>query len=263
MNSAKKLSNFVRTVRDRRAKNATKICFAHVPKCAGSTVVNAISQQVSFADKLLYGSFGINDKACTKAAQAFSEPKREVRKRVVAYALAEGKHRVISGHFHCSPGVVETFRQDWNFVTVLRNPVDRWVSAYVYDRFKTAERAKAELEVEAYLASERGRYSGMTYLSYFSDIPKDPSFSDYQPYVAEAEANLKNFALVGLFDEMEQFAAEFDKVSGHPLKMGHTNKTPKQSAKAEITNNEKLMEKIAEVCRPDMELYTSIVEWKQ
>jgi len=263
MSSAKRLVNFVRRARDKRAENVTKICFAHVPKCAGSTVVDAISRQVSFTDKLLSGSFGVNDQACIKAAQAFSEPKREVRKRIVAYALAEGKHRVISGHFHCSPGLVETFKQDWRFVTVLRNPVDRWVSAYVYDRFKTAERAKAEGEVEAYLASERGRYSGMTYLSYFSDIPKDPSFSDYQPFVAQAEANLKNFALVGLFDQMPQFAADFRKVSGRPLEIGHTNKTPKQSAKVEITGNEKLMEKIAEVCRPDLELYDKVVKWQR
>ena len=261
MTYVQRVAGVFRKARDRNLENLTRICFSHVPKCAGSVITEAIREQFSLKDKILHGSFSVNDQACIKAAQIFDEPRRNVRDRLIAYTMAEGRHTYIAGHFHCRPELVEMFRDDWHFVTVLRDPVERWISGYVYDRFKTAERGKVNEDIETFICSERGQYGGMTYLAYFSNIPKDPSFRPYEPFVDEAEENLKNFALVGMINKLDQFATDFTKITGKPLKIERGNTTPKQTAKAEIKNNRELMERIHELCEPDIALYNRIVAW--
>lgn len=203
-------------------------------------------------------NFYLHAAASGRASQAISTSVPDLRENVLAYVLAEGKHKFVVGHVRCRPQLTEAFRRDWHFITVLRDPVERWISNYVYDRYKTTDWAATELPIEEYVDSETGRLSGMTYLLYFSNAPADPSISDCERYIDEAEANLQTFDLVGRTDNLTQFAAAFGDVFGKPLVMGMKNRTPNQQVKVEIRGDAALMERIREVCRPDIELYSRL-----
>ena len=246
-------------VRSRRLSSIPRICFIHVPKCAGVSVASTIGQQYSVIDRTLFKTFSLNGRSCAKAGEAIGSTRRDVRERVVAYMLAEDKYIFATGHFHCPPSLVTAFKDDWKFTTVLRHPVERWISGYVYDRHKSSSlQGKVDVSVEAFLESERGRYSGMTYLAYFSDIPKTPDAGDHDTFVDQAKANLDNFALVGQLERLPDFLSSFSKLSGKPLKMKHVNKTPRNDIKGEIRSNERLMQRIEEVCQPDIKLYNKL-----
>ena len=77
----------------------------------------------------------------------------------------------------------------------------------------------------------------MMYLLYFSNIPQNPAVRDYQQYVDEAEANLRSFAFVGAFENLEEVAQTFCGILGKPLKIRATNPSPNPQVKQEVKNN--------------------------
>ncbi len=209
MSKAAGLKQNIRQIRQNRLEQVPKICFCHVPKCAGTALVAALRDYYSPLDRLLFPNFYMDLEASGAAAAATSEAMTQVRENVLAYALATGRYKYAGGHVPCRPRLVEMFRDRWNFITVLRDPVERWISGYVYDRYKTESWSKTEMEIEEYLRSDAGIVSGRAYLWYFSNMPDDASVRDFEPYVEEAVENLRNFALVGSMENMAALAAGF------------------------------------------------------
>jgi hypothetical protein len=237
-----------------------RICVCHVPKCAGSALVDAIKGHYSFVDRTLFPDFHMNLEASGVASEATAVPITQVREEVLAYTLAVGRHKYAGGHVPCRPQLVDTFCDRWSFITVLRDPVERWISGYVYDRYKTESWSKLDADIEAYLSSEAGILSGRAYLWYFSSMPQDAAIREVEPYVAEAEANLRRFALVGSTENMPALAERFGEVFGKPLKIKSVNRTPNPEAKRAIVTNAGLMARIREVCEPDALLYSRLRE---
>jgi hypothetical protein len=257
MRSVRKLLDMVCA---RRLERVKKICFSHVPKCAGAALGHAIARRYGILDRILIRNFHLESEASGNASKATSVPVRDLRENVLAYVLAEGKYKYVSGHFRCRPATVAAFREEWHFITMLRHPIDRWISGYVYDRYKLLSWAQTDLSVEQFLESRRGRINGMMYLIYFSNIPQGPLISNYQQYVDEAEANLRSFALVGILENLEEVAQTFCGILGKPLKVTAVNPSPNPQAAEEIRKDKELMERIAEVCQPDIELYRRFVK---
>ena len=180
------LKQNIRQIRQKRLEQIPKICFCHVPKCAGTALVAALRDYYGPLDRLLFPNFYMDLEASGEAAAATSEAMTQVRENVLAYVLATGRYKYAGGHVPCRPRLVETFRDRWSFITVLRDPVERWISGYVYDRYKTESWSKTEMEIEEYLRSDAGIVSGRAYLWYFSNMPDDASVRDFEPYVEEA-----------------------------------------------------------------------------
>ncbi len=254
------LKQNIRQIRQQRLEQIPKICFCHVPKCAGTALVSALRNHYSPLDQLLLPNFYMDLEASGKAAEATSESMTQVREDVLAYILATGRYKYAGGHVPCRPRLVETFRDRWSFVTVLRDPVERWTSGYVYDRYKTEAWSKTKMEIEEYLRSDAGVVSGRAYLWYFSNMPDDASVRDFEPYVTEAVENLRQFALVGSMENMGALADDFSRVFGKPLKISSVNRSPNPGGKQDIRQNAALMAHIREVCRPDIMLYTRLLE---
>lgn len=244
----------------RRLERIKKICFSHVPKCAGAALGHAIARRYGILDRIFIRNFHLEPGASGKASEAISVPVRDLRENVLAYILAEGTYKYVSGHFRCRPATVSAFGQEWHFITMLRHPIERWISGYVYDRYKLLQWAQTDLSVEQFLESRRGHMNGMMYLLYFSNIPEDPFISDYQYYVDEAEANLQSFSLVGILENLEEVAQTFSGIFGKPIKVSAVNPSPNPQAAQKIRRDKKLVERIAEVCQPDMDLYRRFVK---
>jgi hypothetical protein len=260
MSQVADLKRDIKQMRQKRLDHIQKICFCHVPKCAGTALVAALRNYYSLTDRILFPNFYMDLEASSEAAAATSESMTQVRQDVLAYVLATGRYKYAGGHVPCRPKLVETFRDRWNLITVLRDPVERWISGYVYDRYKTESWSKTEMEIEEYLRSDAGIVSGRAYLWYFSNMPNDASVRDFEPYVEEAVENLRHFALVGAIENMPALVKDFERVFGKPLKISSVNRSPNPGGKQDIRQNAALMDHIREVCRPDTMLYTRLLE---
>ena len=260
MSKVADLKRDIRQMRQHRLEQIPRICFCHVPKCAGSALVTAIRDQYSPIDRLLFPSFYMDLEASGEASKATSESITRVREHVLSYVLATGRYKYAGGHVPCRPEVVKAFSDRWSFITVLRDPVERWISGYVYDRYKTESWSRLEMEIEEFLHSDAGIISGRAYLWHFSNLPDDASIQDCEPHVEEAVENLRRFALVGATEDMSALAERFGQVFGRPLKIASVNRSPNPAGKQDIRQNAALMEQIREVCRPDMMLYARLQE---
>lgn len=87
--------------------------FLHVPKCGGTTLANIFRRQ--HPDGAIY--------------EIYEPGQREARRQLGRLSPSEKKGiQVVMGHF--SFGIHREFRRDSRYVTVLRNPLERVISAY-------------------------------------------------------------------------------------------------------------------------------------
>ena len=172
-----------------------RIHFCHVPKCAGIAVASSIWNKV-YPDGVV-DRFTIELKASQSAAQALGVTMMRAREIILAYHLANPQYFFGTAHSYCSPNLVDEFVTDWNFVTMLRNPIERWISEYVYLTYKADDSwARNRMSLEEYLDSETAVFTGNSFLRYFSTFPD--STSGVTPrHVDEALETLSKFRVVG------------------------------------------------------------------
>ncbi len=151
------------------ADQMSKVYFCHVPKCAGSAITSALYKGLYRGYRV--SRFGIDLLASSRCADAVDFDMMDVRKVILAYNLSLSHNHFGAAHCFCPPNIIATFENTWNFVTILRDPVERWISEYVYNRYKNDTLwGKSNLDIEEYLRSYKGRKSGQSYLYYFSSI---------------------------------------------------------------------------------------------
>ncbi len=51
---------------------------------------------------------------------------------------------------YAAPRVVDDHNVQWDFLIVLSDPLDRFISEYVYNRFKKSDWVKVNMDVEEY-----------------------------------------------------------------------------------------------------------------
>jgi len=71
-----------------------------------------------------------------KVSEILQVPLMWAREVYLSFHLADHQNIFGSGHGYCRPSVVGAFKEEWAFVIVLRNPIDRWISRYVYNTYK-------------------------------------------------------------------------------------------------------------------------------
>jgi len=241
-----------------------RVYFCHVPKCGGTSASaalrNAVVKKVSKGRLLIprrasKGSFLIPQEEGRRVSETLHLPMMRAREIYLSFQLANRQNVFGSGHCYCRPSIVEAFKQEWAFVTVLRNPVDRWVSQYVYNTFKTHTWGRNELPIEEYLRSPDGLKVGRRYLNYFSDYSEAPDSADPSHYVAQAVSTLSYFRVVGALEMMPAWKDAVQTELRTQIHLPTLNASPCSEEQERICSDRKLMEKIANLCQPDIEIY--------
>jgi hypothetical protein len=241
-------------------RSAPKIFFCHVPKCAGTALSQAIAQQAyPLHQVLLVPRFSFDLEAVQSASTVCSLPKVDVRQVILSYNLASSKYRYGKGHVYCRPRLVDTYRNEWHFVTILRNPVDRWISEYTYNTYKSHHWAKNTLSLQDYIQSEKGKGTAESFLRYFSSIPY-PYSGDPKVYIDEAIENLKRFSVIGTVERFDEWCKSFETVFGRKLTIPRINASPKKEVSEQIKNDAFVMDKVASLCDSDMQIYKYFCE---
>ena len=186
-----------------------RIFFMHIAKCGGSSITNALRDSFTplnpFADQVI---FHLDPYAAHQAATMSRQEPLDYNRKLLRYCLGCSEYKYVYGHFSFDEMAYETYRDQFAFVTVLRNPVDKWFSLYFYNRYKKSDFFKIEENLEDFVHTPTAVGYGCDYVMQFAgDYARDHySYADYTSDTAIKHAieNLKKFHLVGC---LEQFGS--------------------------------------------------------
>jgi hypothetical protein len=183
-----------------------------------------------------------------------------LRAQILTYELARIQQipspLFASGHWTIDTQKIDRFGENWNFLTVLRHPTERFLSEYFFNRYK-AERAHfgTELSLSDHLEDEDTKSRGRMLCHYFSDI-KDWN-APQSEITDKALDTLKRFKLIGFLDKLDRFADEFETCFGVRPAIGDTNKNPASDKMTEALSDPSIVSQIEEICSADIALYNA------
>ena len=237
-----------------------RIFFCHVPKCAGVSLSKAIYASV-YPSVLKATKFTahIDLKSSRSNAELLGIDMMTARECQLVSHLETPGMLYTNGHCIARPDVVSKYSPHWHFLTILRDPVDRFISEFVYNRYKESEWLKHNDDIDSYIDSPKGISAGVTYARYFSGITdSDAILADPETAVEAAVANLRRFAVAGTLDDMPGWIAQFNQRFKTKINIDSKNKSPNQHAFSDITNDAAIMTKIRQRCETDSQIYQQL-----
>jgi len=235
------------------------VVFHHVPKCAGTSVGRALRQRYILSqDTVLpeesfraFATFtGRSDR------EAMLVDVLDLREQMFLYLLHRDV-RCVSLHVRFSEAAFSAFSPRYAFITILREPVSRFISHYFWSHGKPQAHARIEEDFAGFLESPRARQLGATYAEYFSGLPKETDFAS-DAAVAAAIRNLGRLDVVGSLDDLGGFETRLRTVLGARIGIGHENKARQPgSLKSRIVTPE-LEEKARLLCAPDIAIWNAV-----
>jgi len=246
-----------------RSRATKRIAFIHIPKCAGSSVAEAIRRTYfplpqelhrRWSDGAAFASVAIGPEASLATAEQFQVNLQHFRSMVLYYELSLARTAYVTGHVPFSKIVADAHADRWSFVTTLRNPIDRFFSEYFYNRFKASGHYKVNDELDMYLQSADARRTSSQLINFLTgrpDVYSPPSQHD----VESALDNLRRFAVVGFVEDLERFAHDLATHFGKRPVFERTNKSPAPEGKRRCMLDRSIREKVVELNAADTEIY--------
>lgn len=214
--------------RSRLEKGEKGLCFMHIGKCGGSSIVEALITS-SGSDWSGY----VNKPQWRQAIRqvlptdGFYEFENALAAAVAgeAYQKMKAGHRFVFGHFHYSMAF-QDFAERYHFVTMLRDPADRVLSGYRYGvlggNIPYQPAADADQQFLKYLHANAGQHACHSFINFFGGLPL---CADYASRLSFAKANTVHFQVVGCLSNTEQFAADVAQLTGRLVKVPFRNRT--------------------------------------
>jgi hypothetical protein len=107
--------------------------------------------------------------------------KHRIGDEVIMYLMSIRKRTAspITAHIPFSETAYNEFHDRYAFVSILRNPVDRWLSEYTFNKFKESGRGKhtAQCDINTYLDSDYGKAQGGQYGLWLGGLRKDGDYT--------------------------------------------------------------------------------------
>jgi len=255
----------VRRARRTTAGNVIKkpAFFLHVPKCGGTSVQVALEEayglragiKVDLRGNIYHSAFfRLNPYASKEAADQLGAPPHKVREHVLLYQMGCSRPRLISGHFHYSNAAYRGYHTTYTFITMIRDPVERWYSHYFYDRDKKGDYFSVEAPIDEYLDSPRGQATGSLIARYFAG--SDCSGDDV---VQHAITNIAKFHVVGILEHLGVFKKDLRRVLGADIDIPVRNAGPTTARQRRKEITPEIHRAVVEACRPDKKVYDYVL----
>lgn len=244
------------------ALSGPPVVFHHVPKCGGTS----ISRSLRLRYLLSYAHFDL--RAISSAVESLHpcyevDAVRDETVRFMETKLLTLMYRstlCISGHIPFSSTAHRIFREKYNFITVLRDPVAFFTSFYFQNVYATEGRWQIDVPIEEFLESSRALIFGAFYPRFFSGLP--PERHDETSLAIQcARENLAKFAAVGLVEDMECFQQRLSKELRLNLRIGHANRSLVPSSDRSRIITPDVRRKIEKVSEPNIEIYEFVKEY--
>jgi len=257
---------FRQLTRRRPVKGAV---FHHVPKCAGVSVYNGLaycylpnkvrpviprpSHNAARATEIM----GTHFTDLETDSDLFFNSVQLFRQYMLLYNLEAGAS-LSGGHVYYSPRIHDKFRDTHLFVTVLREPTSRFISQYFYSS-KSRSHDRIDLSLEEAVETLGPKW-GVAQVAYFADAGANLKPSPATA-LERAKENLSRLDVVGLVEDLPAFAREIGHSLETPLFLQHSNRSPTKRRPGDSIPAS-LMNKIRELCQPDIELYEYALKLK-
>jgi hypothetical protein len=179
---------------------------------------------------------------------------------LLPYYLSNPELRLVSGHMPVRSSVMEAFRDEWDFLLLLRDPVQRWLSNYFFNRYKADDHYRIDQTLDEFLETYRACWYGCFYCSYLA--PDSLSYGEEATdgVVEEAVEKLKRFRIIGVLERLEDMAKAFEEAYGASLRVPHVNRNPRGEDYGSREVRADQLERIRSICSPDLAVYRKALE---
>jgi sulfotransferase famil protein len=242
------------------------IFFLHLPKCAGTSISHAIKACYQTLDLKANSSLlSISAKASSDVVKMIDQtdyphditddsPILAVREHLLLYFMSLDTTKYISGHFTFSDVAYREFHSKYAFITVLRDPVNRWISSYFFNRYKSNDHRKIEEDITTHLQSKFGQSQGYEYVKFIGGADRTGNYTS-RSAIDRAKNNLHKFDIIGFLEHQDVFLKQFQHRFGKKLKIEKKNQNPVLKTQRESVISDEIKAKIKECCKPDCEVY--------
>ncbi|MER5172861.1 sulfotransferase family 2 domain-containing protein [Thioclava sp. GXIMD2076] len=228
--------------------------YIHVPKCGGTSFGAAL--------RLAYwpSQATIDIDRTRRLAQALAPEATGTeliladyaQRRVELAQMLDRRVRCISAHVRFSDTVLSTLDPARACVTLLRDPVARFLSHYAYVQRHHPDPSRAGT-LDAFLGTEAAQRFGSQYLFYFAETYQHHS-ADVAGDTQRACRALERFSLVGFLEEGAAFRRALQRLAGRPLVPLSRNRRPDPAPELPAA----LRARVEAVCAPDLDIYHHI-----
>jgi hypothetical protein len=230
-------------------------CFMHIPKCAGTSMTNALRSVCP-----LHRRTGMILAKPTREAASILSGRSEweihedgplssaifaYREHLLLYYMANNAP-LVCGHFLFSERAHDAYNDRYRFVSVLRDPLERLVSNYADARLANY----VDMPFDAYLESDVGWRHATVMLRYFANMPEIPR-DGTGTALSAARSNLAKFSLIGFTDQLTDFCGEFSNIFGVRLHVRHLRTAGFRKPEIDPATRRKM----EALCAGDLEFY--------
>lgn len=236
-----------------------RVVFHHVPKCGGTSVGRALRKRYLLSESTVLPEQSF------RAFEAFTgRTDREqmlvdvldLREQMFLYLLYEDI-RCVSLHVRFSQIAHEIFGDRYKFITVLREPVSRFLSHYRWSSDRPGAHAHIEDDFSTFLESDRAVRIGATYVEYFCGLPKEKDITSTEA-ISAAIDNLSRFDLVGSLDDLPAFEKGIRQELGVRVRVGHENANRKSPTYSKYMNSPEVRAQVEKLCAPDIAVWNAV-----
>jgi hypothetical protein len=235
-----------------------RLVFYHIPKAAGSAVRAALKDLYFNPSSPRRQFMSIcNTHASFEVSRITGRALKEVREQQLLMALASSKNRLIAGHFSFSCLASEHYRDNSLFMSLLREPVARFLSQYFYNRYKESDYCSLGCSLDEYLESESALHSSRIYLRNFG-VNKSGQIQDSNDQYDQALQNLRALDILGVVEDMASFSRVLSERVGRTVEFPTIRPNPRSDYADEVTPAQRF--KIEIMCAEDTKLYNAVRE---